>query len=347
MNQNIIWKLSRFVWLSLLGIGSIGTVSIYAPILFTLPEGRLGCDTPVHWKLGEVDSRFPVERQQFLRTALEAERLWEKPTGKELLIYDPNASFTVTTVFDDRQKMTYDTRKLQTSIDRYQKQAETLKKSYETLLAGFRRDQAALNTKMDAFQRDFTSYQDNVSRVNASGGAKPQEYASLEKQRKALENEQASINKESDRLNKVASTVNATAGQFNSETADARDNLAKYHLKYGEPKPFIEGLYESPLKSITIYQFESTDDLRLVLAHEFGHALGIEEHVADSQEAIMYAMMGGQNLDHPALTKDDISIYKLACPTLTPSIQESVVSYLVLTPVEKMDFFDFLNIFFK
>jgi predicted Zn-dependent protease len=48
-----------------------------------------------------------------------------------------------------------------------------------------------------------------------------------------------------------------------------------------------------------------------VLAHEFGHALGLD-HVEDPQ-AIMYYLMDKQNIKDLKLTTDDINALKKGC----------------------------------
>lgn len=337
MNRDILNASGRLVFLCILGSVSIGTAVFVSPRIFHLPEGRSGCDTPIHWRLGTVDSRFPIGRKEFLVTAIMSEAVWEKQIGKDLFVYDPDATFVVTTAFDERQKMTYDTRNLEQKIDRYNETAESLKDTYDDRKAAFERDQKVLQRRIDAFQNDLADYNGDVSRANGNGGASPETYASLEKRRKALETEQSAIGKESDRLGKVADAVNSVAGKLNAETANVKRNLSEYRQKYGEPQPFVQGLYESPLTSITVYQFEGTEDLRLVLAHEFGHALGIEEHVPDDEGAIMYAMMGGQDLRNPALTEGDLAAYETACASRPESWRDTFVRYLVETPLRDMD----------
>ncbi len=336
MDRDTINRFSRLAFLCILGGVSIGTALFFAPDMFSLQDGRPGCDTPIHWRLGDVDSRFPLDRDAFLKTVIRAEALWEQPLGKNLFVYDPDASFVITTQYDDRQKMTYDTRNLEKKIDQYNRSAETLRDAYDTKRSAFERGQEALSHRMREFESDLFAYNADVSRANASGGASQEEYASLEKTRKKLEKEQTAINKESERLGKMAGDVNATAEKLNSQTASVQSNLIEYRRKYGEPQPFIQGLYESPLASITVYQFEGKDDLRLVLAHELGHALGIEEHVPDDQGAMMYAMMGGQDLENPSLTEGDIHAFKAACPAEPESGRDTLVRYLIETPLSEL-----------
>jgi hypothetical protein len=336
MDRDTVNRFSRLTFLCVLGGVSIGTALFFAPDMFSLQDGRPGCDTPIRWRLGDVDSRYPLDRDAFLKTVIRAETLWEQTMGKELFVYDPGASFVVTTLYDDRQRMTYDTRTLEKKIDQYNAAADSLKSTYDLKRTMFEQDQASLARRIREFEKDLSAYNADVNQSNVSGGASQEEYASLEKTRKKLVKEQTAINKESERLGKMAGEVNAAAAKLNGQTASVQANLTEYRRKYGEPQPFIQGLYESPLSSITIYQFEGQDDLRLVLAHELGHALGIEEHVQDDQSALMYAMMGGQDLANPSLTEGDTNAFFAACPAEPESGRDALVRYLIETPLSEL-----------
>ena len=61
-------------------------------------------------------------------------------------------------------------------------------------------------------------------------------------------------------------------------------------------------------QTITIYQFDDENRLVRVLAHEFGHALGLKHN--DNPKAIMYRLMQSDSLN---LAPDDIAALKERC----------------------------------
>ena len=110
------------------------------------------------------------------------------------------------------------------------------------------------------------------------------------------------INALVDELNRVAKLLNLKVDTYN-----------KIGASRGET--FTGGLYKSDERgrSIDIYEFSSHDKLVRILAHEFGHALGLD-HIDDS-EAIMYTLnQGGKG----ALSKSDLAILRELC-NLEPS----------------------------
>lgn len=61
-------------------------------------------------------------------------------------------------------------------------------------------------------------------------------------------------------------------------------------------------------REINIYEFQSIDELRITLAHEFGHALGLQ-HTNDPN-ALMYPILEKQNFSHFKLTTADLELLK-------------------------------------
>jgi predicted Zn-dependent protease len=73
---------------------------------------------------------------------------------------------------------------------------------------------------------------------------------------------------------------------------------------------FCEGNYLSKggKQTITIYKYDSSNRLVRVIAHEFGHALGLNHN--DNTEAIMYRLIQS---DSTRLTPADVTALKTRC----------------------------------
>ena len=334
----------RLVILSAVGGVSIGFVLFASPTLFVLPPDRPGCDTPIQWSLAEVDSRFPLSQNEFRKTAFEAEMIWEKAIGKELFVFDNSAPFQLRTLFDDRQKMTYEGQALDKNIEEYEKVSDSIEAQYNSLQKQYKNKKIEFDILSEEFDKDAAAYEKEVAKWNERGGAPADVYEKLEVEQKSLDKRTQEINTMGDSINELVKKINTLAGKFNVHTAQVNSQIETFQEKYGEPTPFIQGLYQSPLNNITIFQFQDQGDLRLVIAHEFGHALGIQEHVSDPT-ALMHFLMDQQDIFNPQLSQEDIEAYELVCPARNFSVSEKLKRYLVLTPWEKMRPQDFAEIF--
>lgn len=335
------WRLAA---LSIFGGASIGFAIFASPMLFVLPPDRLGCDAPIHWSLGSVDSRFPLSPNKFRSTAFEAEQIWEETLGRDIFVFNNSASFQLKTVFDDRQKMTYENQKLDKTIEEYESMSESAKKQYDSLQAQYKKLKSEYDALAQEFRKDLAAYEKEVTKWNKSGGAPDDIYEDLAKEKEDLEKKADMLNDMSAEINELVKKINSLAEKVNSQNSNINEQIETFREKYGEPKAFIQGLYDPNANDITIFQFQDQNDLRLVIAHEFGHALGIQEHVSDPT-ALMHFLMDQQDILNPKLSQEDIDAYATACPARNFSILEKLKRYLVLTTWEKINFQDILGIF--
>ncbi len=346
MNSPLFVQAFRIILLLFFGVSVISTAITLSPHLFTLSPDRPGCDAPIPYRIESSDPRFPLDSETFRNGAFEAEAVWERGLGKDLFMYDPGAPLVIRTEFDDRQKMTYEAKDLEKRISTYETEAGKLDREYDAAVSKYEKESAAFKKKADDFNRKLADYNEDVKEWNASGTGTHEEYDALEKRREKLEKEEDELVTMSERIDRLAKNANDLAGKLDKSATDINKNIGIFKERYGEPKPFVQGLYDPSIPSVTVFQFEDRDDLRLVLAHELGHALGIEEHT-ESESSLMHYLMGGQNLEHPALSAEDANAYVAVCPTRNLSKRELFIRALVLTPIEDMSAWDILSILMK
>lgn len=267
------------------------------------------CDKPLEYSLGNIDPRFNISKEDLLKTATQAEKVWEDPYGKNLFEYNPESSFKVNLIFDSRQEQTLASKKLEEQLNQLESSHDSIMQEYNSLSTTYKKRIDAYNASVSEYKDDLKKYNSEVDYWNERGGAPPDTYEDLKKQKKELDKRFSDLEKERIAINNLAGKANNLAQQSNEIADTYNQNLNTYKNRFGESVQFDKGVYNG--QEIDIYQFYETGDLRLTLAHELGHALGIG-HLENSK-SVMYYLMGDQDMDHPEASSEDISALKNIC----------------------------------
>jgi hypothetical protein len=241
------------------------------------------CKSEIAYTIGTIDPQFNLSKTQAKDAINEAVALWEKPYGKKLFRFVPssndNPDLVIHFTFDTRQETTNTLNKISNTIDSTNAQYNTLKREYEQLISRFETEKA--HYEMLASDRST-------------------DRKVLEQKRNELNNMVNQINMKANELNIKARGVNTQVGTFNT----INDTLGS---------EFEEGLYTRTNfgQTITIFQYDTKERLVRVLAHEFGHALGLD-HI-DNSAAIMYKTNSSTNLQ---ATPADTKALKTLCKSL-------------------------------
>ena len=272
------------------------------------------CDTPLTYSIGTIDPRFDITKSILVADIAQAAAIWnttQSASSSRLLSYLPlGGDVTVNLVYDDRQASTDKLRSVGIETEANRTSYDSLHAQYDSLQHQVKAEQSQYDQTVAAYKAAEVSYNARVSAANARGGASAQEYAALQDQKNALAQQFINLKSQETKLNSDIETLNALATTINQLIVQLNLNVAQYNQTGAVAGKFEEGVYEfkSGIQTIDIYEYSNHTQLVRVLAHELGHALGLD-HVSDPQ-AIMYKINSAETL---FATDADKAELKKAC----------------------------------
>jgi predicted Zn-dependent protease len=279
-------------------------ILIGAVVVSRLPHGP--CSSPLHYQIKGIDPKFGISTTTFASDVASAADIWNKALGKDLFVYDPKGSLTISLEYDKRQATTDRNKVLTSSIDGTTKIAESTRAEYLDLTDKYESMKADYDGSVTSFNKRAAAYEAEVASVNARGGASKTEYARLSAEKNALTTLQTDLENKRKAINDMASQINSFIDTYNILVAKINENVSVVNSTAGQQ--IEEGIYDPNDTSITIYEFSDKNKLIRVLAHELGHSLGLDHNL--DPLSIMYKLNQANNL---TLSSNDLSDLKTVC----------------------------------
>lgn len=242
------------------------------------------CDHPIHYRIGNVDVRFKINEGEFKSDIEQAVSIWNNAEGKQLFVFDSQGSLSINLVYDQRQSLDYQISDLENNVENNKNTLDQKIAQYESLAKDFK-----------AKLQDFNN---QVSLWNSRGGAPQDVY-------NALKQKEQELKQEGDNLNNLAKELNLSTVNFNSQVANLNNTIDQFNSQL-KLRP-EEGIYDGKKNEVDIYFADNHEELVHTLAHELGHAMGLDHNPETS--SIMYPY----TTDTVSVSSQDLAQIKELC----------------------------------
>ncbi|HRK21947.1 MAG TPA: matrixin family metalloprotease [Fimbriimonadaceae bacterium] len=249
---------------------------------------------PLIWRLGEFDSRFGITQEVFERAIARAAAIWEDEARRDLFERSDSLGFPVNLIYDHRQEHILASKSSSDRLTETKRRlAETRQFRNETE-ARFLRNKDLFEDQKSRFELDLSAHNHRVAEINAKGGATENEAQSLDLERSTLETTRRRIDEIRSQVLRLQDQTNRLSQRCNDLVRQSNTLVAEHNRRFGSVKQTIGECIRSErdIRRINIYAFENQDHLAIVLAHELGHALGLEHVVGEG--AIMSEVEAGE-----------------------------------------------------
>lgn len=257
-------------------------------------------DSRVHYRIGQIDPQFNLTETELIELAAQAANIWHQGTEKTLFVYDPKATLSIHLRFDERQLTAnlqrHQEQRLQQQRDAHQDNSE----SYRQQRIQLAQQRAQLDRREADLIQQFDHYNRSITHWNTLGNLDDFNREQLRQKKQWLDRERQEVRQAVTMYNQQVNALNQMAGTLNQMNDHYNQAVDSYKARF-VPRQFEKGHFDG--REITIYEFSSPADLRLTIAHELGHALGLGHN--DDPYALMYPVLKQQDLDNFRLTTAD------------------------------------------
>lgn len=243
----------------------------------------------------------------------EVDDLWATAMDRDLLNYDPEGEVVINLVYSKDQRRTERERSLSNRIEVLGKQIELAKTDSKQLMHTYQSHKKDLQNMIAQHEKRVLEFNRDVMSWKIEGGIPKSKKEEFEKRRRQISLLESRIKRKQNIVEDERNRLNATSNHLTSLVDIRNDLVAKYNQSFSTSSKFNQGEYikDGDERKIEIYQFSNRAELKTVLAHETGHAMGLG-HV-NNPKSIMNAIMKEQDIFHLSLTKADIKAIKDRC----------------------------------
>jgi hypothetical protein len=233
------------------------------------------CGQTIQYRIGKIDERFGVDGQRVIAAAAQAAGLWNAAADAKVMEYDAAGSVTIELIYDARQNLMQGYDGYAASIHQEQARLDRMEEEVVALQSQIDAANAAVTAGQNDFGIQRDSYNANVDRLNGIGGGTRGQVRALDQVKLQLNRQESDLNKKIEALVKLNARRRQLVQEHNALVGHVNEMVAAVNKAFA--KDIVSGLYikSGNRATIEIFAFTDPSDLVALLAHEFGHALGL------------------------------------------------------------------------
>lgn len=264
------------------------------------------CPQPITWRIGKIDPRFDIDSHTLKSIMIEIGDLWSGAAGQEMITYSNSGEVAVNFIYTEKQSLTESEKELSDRINKMKLQYYAQKGVYQELWNEYQDKLTIYNESLSNYEENMKQYRQARNRWSNRDVIPREEDSNLKELKKKIDYWKTREERDLENLNTVIEEMRKQSEILNKLADNVNELVFHYREHFEMVDLFHQGVYlqAGDQKKINIYQYENHDKLKLVLAHEVGHAIGLKH--AGNPKSVMYYLMEEQNARNLQLTEEDI-----------------------------------------
>lgn len=266
------------------------------------------CSTPLTYRTGRLDPEFGLTHYEFQQSLLKAEKMWEHSVGRDLFKLTDRGSIIINLIYTDAQARVDLTRENNKKVSYLNSEIMTLNeqnRSYEKNVDEYHRLLDDYNGRLEDFNED-------VRQWNSGNKTSRQFLATLKIREGKLDRFREDLGSMRGKLDRQRSVIMTSKNYLDKRRGEIGSEMK--HSLFGDKNLFEKaGEFRSTGSSRMINIFTVHDERQLitVLAHELGHALGLNHTSVPA--SIMYEAQTENNYHLSSVTAVDVNEFNEVC----------------------------------
>lgn len=283
------------------------------------------CAFPLRWRIARLDEEFGLGLPDAVTAVEDAAAMWEEAIGASLFVRDDSAGFPIAFVFDGRQAAVQERARRRAELDERAAALQAERAELEGRSQRHVRLRTDFESRLQAFNEWAARHNAVVEQWNRSGDIPQDIRGELEANDERLRLEEVRLTQERNELSQAGEALNEDIERLQRAVDQHNERIAALDRVFGSGSDLAgrymeartrDGRAISGAREIQIFQFDDRAHLRVVLAHELGHAMGLG-HADEDEGAVMspeHELTGQGSVSgvHPT----DLGMLRERCPGL-------------------------------